>query len=399
MCFSFLGRLQTRSVALLGALLACCLAALGTGQRDYLALFGLTAAVGVALDLTCYGWLIGYQPRWLSLLLAALEFWVIKWIMEWPYPFELRLHTRQALSVYLAGWALSWCIIHAFLPRFHPRWAEDGGAVWQPRTLLGTAQPWPELGLRRRIFATALGLTALTLTPWLAGAILTPVGWHFTGLLLVQPLHAAALASATQAARSGLVDSPAAVLGWIAAIGRWPVQRVYLAVWGLSSWGWWLGLQFRSYRAGRSPRIAACWGALPVLLLPAPWLMLAAGAIWSLSPLRRYRPMIPGSRLATALGAISLAVWAMAWLRLATGPATYLIEPDWQMVTWLSQREEAPVTIATPAYLHELVQGLGGQIAVDMQTPAKLFIADGDGCRGRAVLFRQADRCIVARSP
>lgn len=399
MCLTFAGRLQTRSITLLGALLACGLAALGTGERDYLTLFGLTAVVGIVLDLICYGWLIGYQPGWLSLLLGAFEFMGIKWIVEWPYPFELRLHTRQALCVYLVGWTLSWCILHAILPRFHPRWVEDGGELWRPRVLpaqVRTGQ-WPDLGWRRRIFITALGLIAVTVAPWLAGAILAPVGWHFSGLLLIEPLQVAALAHAVQAAHGGPVGSPSAALGWIAAVGRWPVYPVYMAVWGLSSWGWWLGVQFRTYQARGSSRNGACWGALPVLLLPAPWLALAAAAIWlrSLSPLCRYRFDAPRSHLATAVGAISLAVWLAAWLRLATGPTTYVIEPDWQALTWLSQREQPPVTVAAPAYLQELVHGLGGQIAVDMQAPARLQLADGDRCHGPSVVFRQANRCIV----
>lgn len=127
MCFTLIGRLHTRLATLAGPLLLSCMFVLFTGERDYFVLFGLMAWVGIALELGVYGWLIGFQPRWLTLLLAIPEFLLVKWIMEWPYPFELRLHTRQALELYLVAWILGWLTLQIILPLAWPRWIEDGG--------------------------------------------------------------------------------------------------------------------------------------------------------------------------------------------------------------------------------------------------------------------------------
>src|SRR4051812_22979014 len=125
MCFTFAGRLQTRLAALLGPLLVTLCVTIWTTQNEYWTLFGLMAGAGLLLDMAVYGWVIGFQPRWLSVLLAAGEFRVIKQIVELPYPWSLGLHTRQALTIYVVGWLLSWLILQALLPLLWPRWAED----------------------------------------------------------------------------------------------------------------------------------------------------------------------------------------------------------------------------------------------------------------------------------
>ncbi|MFO7171171.1 MAG: hypothetical protein DIU80_024340, partial [Chloroflexota bacterium] len=74
MYFTFAGRLQTRLLSLIGP--AAYLGALALAARDgsYMWMFALMALLGLALDAGVYGWLLGYQPRWLTLLLGALAF-------------------------------------------------------------------------------------------------------------------------------------------------------------------------------------------------------------------------------------------------------------------------------------------------------------------------------------
>lgn len=134
MCFTPLGRLHTRCASLLGPAMLAAAFAVVSDKPDYWTLLALMLVCGIGLDLAVYSWLIGYQPRWLTLSLAAIEFFVIKWVMEWPYPFEIRLHTRQALIFYALAWGLVWLTLYVVLPRIAPRWIEDGGEFRAPRT-------------------------------------------------------------------------------------------------------------------------------------------------------------------------------------------------------------------------------------------------------------------------
>ncbi|HEY1016489.1 MAG TPA: hypothetical protein VGE07_27510, partial [Herpetosiphonaceae bacterium] len=132
MCLTFAGRIQTRLLALVAPLLGAAGATAWTGNDDYGWLFAVMALVGLALDIVCYGWLIGFQPRWLFVVLAIAEFLIVKWIVEWPYPLELRLRTRQALLFFCWTWLAGWLTLQVALPWLAPRWADNGGELRRP---------------------------------------------------------------------------------------------------------------------------------------------------------------------------------------------------------------------------------------------------------------------------
>src|SRR5947209_11622147 len=129
MCFTFLGRVETRLMSLVGPLGLAGVFALLSGSVEYWQLFGAMAAVGLALDMGIYIWWIGYQPRWLTLLLGALEFVAIRQAMVWYPQLSVGLSLAEMLIFYVMAWAASWITTQAVLPSVWPRWAEDGGEI------------------------------------------------------------------------------------------------------------------------------------------------------------------------------------------------------------------------------------------------------------------------------
>ncbi len=127
MCFTVLGRMETRVLSLGWPLaLAVVLAAL-RGDGDYLRLLNLMVLVAFALDFGVYPWLIRYQPRWLSIALGAVEFLLMLAAMRWLPLVHVRLPFAEALQFYAAAWLGAWLTTQAVLPLAWPRWAEDGG--------------------------------------------------------------------------------------------------------------------------------------------------------------------------------------------------------------------------------------------------------------------------------
>ena len=144
MCFSPAGRIQTRLLSLIGPLLLLGMVSLTQGDAGPLRMFALMACMALALDAGLYRWLIGYQPRWLTIALGALECVLLIGLMHamaWrPYlrtPLDFyvqpelawRSDVIAALALYAPAWALAWLATNALLPWLWPRWAEDGGEL------------------------------------------------------------------------------------------------------------------------------------------------------------------------------------------------------------------------------------------------------------------------------
>lgn len=127
MCFTSLGRIQTRLCSLALPLLVSSLFAIFERTGDYWTLFALMALVALTLDLSVYAWLIRYQPRWLTIALGALEFVVIAKLLDLAPTISLHLSFSQMLSYYVLAWLSGWITTQALLPLLWPRWAEDGG--------------------------------------------------------------------------------------------------------------------------------------------------------------------------------------------------------------------------------------------------------------------------------
>lgn len=400
MSFTLTGRWQTRLATLIGPMALTWLFAVFTDKRDYWIVFGLMLAVGLVLDLGVYGWLIGYQPRWLTLLLATLEFFILKGIMEWPYPLEIRLHTRQALELYLPAWLLIWLTLHIAIPFVWPRWVEDGGEFRSARTRHAVRhyQPLGSLALRRQAYGYATIALAATLLPWIIAGLVTPSDQVFTGLLLNEPGHLQALAEMTAVIKGGPVTSLAGIIGWIARVGWWPPLTLYQLVWMISVFMFLLGLQIWCRGPGLPFIIAV---ALITPALPLPWLMAAAASIWFLTLAPLPRPSLPKTRAPLMIGLLASLVlgWGLIWLRLPTAPLLRLDQDDWQALTWLRQGMPRDTRVASSAELQPLIVAFGGQAPADSST-ARLLLTSGAVCNetSSTIRFRHGAVCVLAQA-
>lgn len=398
MCLTFKGRIHTRLAMLVGPFVLAWFFATMRNRSDYWLLFGLMFGVGILLEITVYGWLIGYQARWLTIVLAIIEFFILKWIVEWPYPLEIRLRTRQALELYSAGWLLSWLTLHVVLPVLWSRWAEDGGE-FRPLVARIRQRLLPtSLATRRRIYAWSAMLVGVVALPWCIAAWRVPEGHHFTGLLMMEPGHIAALAQASAAAQTGEITSLSACIGWIASTFRWSVLHSYFLVWGISACFWFVGLHLCFQDTPACPLRVIALGGLPLLLLPAPWLLVAALLAWGVALLPWRLPYLPKYErlILPPLALAVLLVWGGVWLRLPSTSLAYVDEGTWQAAIWLNQRIPASraETVAAPPHMQKVIAALSGIPVIDEGTPASLYLVAGAECEAPGSVFQHGHLCI-----
>jgi hypothetical protein len=392
MCYTLFGRLHTRCVSLVGPAVLAEAFALATDKPDYWMLFALMFVCGVTLDLFVYSWLIGYQPHWLTLSLAIIEFFVIKWVMEWPYPFEIRLHTRQALIFYTLAWGITWLTLRVVLPRMYPRWVEEAGE-FRLRIHHRTGRlVLADLGRRRQIFLVNMVVALLGGVAWLVAMWLTPSGYVCTGLL-TSKIHFGALTAVMRGARGLATYDVAGVIGWMARLGRWPVFSVYQAVWLASVWMWLLCTQL-CY--ARHSCLYVLLLLVPALLLPVPTLMLATAGILVLAVVLRQRLGLPQpNRPAGIVLSISAMLSLAGGLALAH-PVLYLEQGTWQALTWMSQSVAPETVVATSDGQIDLVESLGGVHASPDRSSAVLLLTTGGECPQSMIRFRHGDVCVTA---
>ena len=115
MCFTFLGRVETRLLSFIIPLYVTAAFALLQGNSDYWTLFGVMVVVALALDLGVYIWWIDYQPRWLTLALGAFEFLAIRQAITWLPDLNVRLSLEQALAYYVVAWLGGWITTQAIV--------------------------------------------------------------------------------------------------------------------------------------------------------------------------------------------------------------------------------------------------------------------------------------------
>jgi hypothetical protein len=428
MCFTLKGRLTARLVSLFGPALAALVFSLATGRSDYWALFVFMAVVGLLLDVSLYNWLIGYQARWLTILLGVFEYFILHEVVmwPWPYPFIVRLFESEAAWFYVVGWVLAQIIVQAIMPLLWLSWGDDGGELRVPG---GMGQgsgvwgwQWGTLAERRR--AVGLGLLGLGLAwlPTLIGSWLRPAESRFTGLLMNTEAHLAVLADLTR--RLGYIGGPSGALAdWVRA---WPdflevpgelplipiyhVARLVVSLLALA------GAYSLAQRLGGAPPRGQLWlvcGLLYALLLPAliaatpPTILLLAvvSLVLAALPLRgvdigrwavgRLQPVARYLLLAGLL-APGLAVWLMAWAGLARSPVAYLDEGEWQALAWLHQSTATDALVVTGQTFDPLVSALTGRQTIPTPDPTRVVyvIAQGDECARSGASFQSRSVCV-----
>jgi hypothetical protein len=132
MSYTLTGRIQTRVVSLLPALLA----ALALQRWWAIELTALMLGIGLVLDVTVYHRVLAYQPAWLAVPLGALELALVYAAMRW---LDLMAPLRWALGLYAIGWVAAQLFGHALFPRFRLEYAEDGGELGRRGALTAVA--------------------------------------------------------------------------------------------------------------------------------------------------------------------------------------------------------------------------------------------------------------------
>jgi hypothetical protein len=132
MSYTLIGRIQTRVVSALPALLV----ALGLQRWWAIELVALMVGIGLVLDAVVYDRVLAYQPAWLALPLGALELVLVYGAMRW---LQLMAPLRWALGLYAIGWVAAQLFGHAVFPRLRLEYAEDGGELGRRGALTAVA--------------------------------------------------------------------------------------------------------------------------------------------------------------------------------------------------------------------------------------------------------------------
>ena len=126
MSYTLTGRLQARLLAALPAFVA--MAALVAVLHVWwpLELVACMVAVGVALDVAAWHWLLPYQPGVAALPLGLVELAAIWGTLHW---LGIAVPTRAALAVFAGTWLYAQVLGHAVLPLAQADYAEAGGEL------------------------------------------------------------------------------------------------------------------------------------------------------------------------------------------------------------------------------------------------------------------------------
>ena len=132
MSYTLTGRIQSRVVAMLPALLL----ALALHRWWAIELVALMLAVGLLLDAGIYDRALSYQPAWLAVPLGVLELAIIYPAMRY---LGIAAPLRLALLLYAVGWLSAQVFAHGLLPRLRLEYAEAGGEPGRAGALTAAA--------------------------------------------------------------------------------------------------------------------------------------------------------------------------------------------------------------------------------------------------------------------
>lgn len=170
-------------MALLAPALLAAIVIAWTGDQRYFTMFVVMALIAIDLDLFVYSRLFGYQARWQTYALGAVEFLITLAVVRW---LAGTLPLSSIIGYYVVSWIGGYVIVHAVLPILDPMWMEHGGEVGRagvaalPRGPLGrvrdsvAAAPSVTITLVGLVFYAILVQTVLpaTVTLWQPAAAL-----------------------------------------------------------------------------------------------------------------------------------------------------------------------------------------------------------------------------------
>jgi hypothetical protein len=126
MCPTTLGRVQTRTVILIGPAILGLLLSLASGSPGFIVLIGLYLLLGVALDTAFYSWVIRWQPPWLTGVLGLGEFILLYLLAKLV---RVPIDSFDAIWFYWLSWAMAIATKIVVLPIVSLSWIENGGEL------------------------------------------------------------------------------------------------------------------------------------------------------------------------------------------------------------------------------------------------------------------------------
>jgi hypothetical protein len=124
MCPTVLGRLETRTVTLLGPALLGAILSLVTGNEGFIVIIGVYLLMGTVLDIAIYPFIVRWQPPWLTFVLAIGEFVILYTLSQ---ILKIGLAPVDAVWFFWVSWTIAnWTKI-VILPIVSLSWIENAG--------------------------------------------------------------------------------------------------------------------------------------------------------------------------------------------------------------------------------------------------------------------------------